>query len=231
MFKNAQTTMKKILSTVFLLTCVLVHADIYTQPDHSQQGGIKGSFPEQLTHAIAVDHERSKVFLGKLSNGGKSFLIEHLPVGKYDLVLVDAYQKVYEGLNLGDGAAISDKISSDHLVQRIAAADGFFNRYIIHRIGISTDGEFAFVFVERIRDTKSLHYNGTAMGDVRRLEVATLQKAADDWQQTDTRHVYREEEKRLEGVPFLKDFYLPELGNLRVINSVKELPAISISNN
>ncbi len=63
------------------------------------------------------------------------------------------------------------------------------------------------------------------MPTLRRLEVLELAQAADDWQVTTTRHLYREEQPP-QGIDFLKHAYVPELGNLRIIDNVKDVHAI-----
>ncbi len=167
---------------------------IYTNPDGTSPGGILGRFGAELTHAIAVEHERAHVYLAELSDGGKTFKFSHLPVGKYDLVLVTKNGTVYEGLALGGPPdAIPPTVSLKNLETRIAVADSFFNRHTIHRIGI--DGETVLAFVERLRDKLILKQSGEKLNsNLRRLEIIDLERAGDDWQMAATRHIYREDE-------------------------------------
>jgi len=194
---------------------------IYTNPDTNSPGGIRGRFAAELTHAIAVDHERAGVFLAELSDGGKAFQFEHLPVGKYDLVLVTKDGAVYEGLALGGPPDAISPASRENLETRIAVADSFFNRYTIHRIGF--DGEQALAFVERIRDKLTLKQSGEKLDfNLRRLEIIELDQATDDWQMAATRHIYREDEPIAENRPFFKHVQLSTLGNIRVVDTVKD---------
>ena len=199
---------------------------IYTVPDPAATGGIRGSVNVVVTHAIAVNHDRLRVYRADLSDGGKTFLFSHLPTGKYDLVLVGKEPVVFEGLNLGEEkpAAELPPGSLEHLKARVNAQDAFFNRCRLQRVGF--DGANALVFVERTTNRQTLRQDGTRLdANIRRLEVMEVAQAADDWQVTTTRHLYREEQPP-GGIDFLKHVRVAEIGNLRVIDSVKDLGAI-----
>ena len=163
---------------------------IYTAPDPSAKGGIEGKTSVSVTHALAVDHERVHVYRGQLSDGGKSYSFSNLPVGKYDVVLIDEGKTIYEGVNLGDPLPQLSEKSAANLKQRIAVADAFFNTHIIHRMGLI--GDHVYAFVERLRDRATLTQAAIAMGNVSRIEIIDFQQADDDWQMTETRHIYRE---------------------------------------
>ena len=200
---------------------------IYTAPDAGAAGGIAGSVTADLTHAIAIDHDRSHVYLAELSDSGHAFRFARLPVGKYDLVLVTKDRALYEGIALGDPAASLGPASMKNLVTRISLADSFFNRYTIHRTGIA--GGRVLVFVERIRDKTILKQSGEKLdADLRRLEVIELEQAGDDWQMVATRHIYREGEPIEDTPPFLKHVFFSALGNIRVVDTVKELGALTL---
>lgn len=224
---------RALLFLTMFLAAVAAHAQsgrIYTAPESSAPGGIEGSVPVELTHAIAIDHERSHVYLGELSDGGHAFHFTHLPVGKYDLVLVTKDRAVYEGLALGDPATALSPASMKNLETRIALADSFFNRYTIHRAGI--EGDRVFAFVERIRDKTILKQSGEKLdADLRRLEIIELEQAGDDWQMVTTRHIYREGEPIEDNPPFFKHFFFSALGNIRVVDSVKALGALTLPKN
>ena len=199
---------------------------IYTPSDPAAQGGISGIVNSEITHAIAIEHGHTKVYRGATKDGGKAFLFEHLPTGKYDVVLVTKDAAVFEGLALGADRPALSAASLDNLTKRVAAQDAFFNRYLVHRTGY--DGENAFLLVERIRDNPTLTQAGELMKvSLRRLELMELASAQDDWQLTTTRHIYREEAP-LGQIPFLKHKYLPELGNLRVIDTIRKLGTIPL---
>jgi hypothetical protein len=211
----------------------ICHGDpgrIYTKPDPAATGGIQGQAGIELTHAIAIDQERVHVYLAELSEAGKSFNFAHIPIGKYDLVLVTKDGAVYEGLTLGDPADSITGTSLKNLQTRIAVADAFFNRSEVYRIGL--DGERVLAFVERIRDKVTLKQSGDVLdANLRRLEIIELEQATDDWQMATTRHIYREELPRTDSPPFLKHIYFSGLGNIRVVDSLKDLGALTLPKN
>jgi len=207
----------------------LLHAQsgrIYTGPDAADTGGIRGRFPSPLTHAIAIERDRTRVFLAGLSDGGKNFSFDHLPVGRYDLVLITRDGTLYEGLHLGAAPDALSAASSGHLRERIEKADAFFNRHIIHRIGVGED--HALVLVERLRDKQVLAQSGAEVdADIRRIEIIDLQQAADDWQMIGSRHLYREAETKVLHPDFFKHVPFPQIGNLRIIDTTKDLGTLA----
>ncbi len=222
-------TFMKILIFLFLFATVL-RADpgrIYTAPDPTAPGGIEGTSPLPLTHALAVERGRLKVYRASLDANQKAFRFPNLPVGKYDLVLVSTGGIVFEGLDLGEPPADPDPVSRENLEKRVAAADSFFNRHTAHRIG--TAGDQALIFVERIRDRTILKQSGEKLdANLRRFEIIELARAADDWQMTTTRHIYREEEPVRTSPAFMKHFFVSTIGNLRIVDTVKQLGALAL---
>ena len=201
---------------------------IYTAPDPAATGGISGTLPAgELTHAMAVNSERVQVYRALPVPGSNQFHFEHLPVGKYDLVLVTKAHEVFEGLRLGAPLTELPPASRLNLETRIAKADAYFNRHSIHRCGIVNERILAFV--ERIRDRQILTQGGDVVkANVRRLEIIELAQATDDWQMTQTRHVYRQYEPIEPSPPFLRHTYVPALSGIRVVTTLKELGTLSI---
>lgn len=201
---------------------------IYTKPADSDTGVIFGKIAGAvLTHAIAVERDRSRVYLAKLDAGGLEFRFPNMPIGRFDLVLVTRDGQVIEGLGLGEIAKLPDDLAR-HLEAGVAKADSFFNRRVMHRTGI--DGEVALVFVERIRDGQILRGSGEQLdASLRRLEIIELHEADDEWQMVRTRHLYREEAPRGAGLPFLTHRQLPALGNLRVADTPHDLGSIDLT--
>lgn len=226
------------MAFVFLLVSVC-HSDdydkryvdtngrLYTAPDSSNTGGISGSISKgDIKYAMAIDHDRKRVYRNECK--GSNFSFTGIAVGKYDLVLVTTDGKVYEGLALGDPATTLSPTSLENLKKRITKADEFFNRSTPHRLGV--DGDRAYAFVERLRDKDTLTQGGQLMDvEIRRLEVIQFTQAIDDWQMVESRHLCREPEPgRGKHRPFLEPVNLPALGNIRVVNTVKELGRITI---
>ena len=159
----------------------------------------------------------------------KAFRISGLSTGKYDLILVTKSGAVFEGVELGEDASKLPAVSVKNAEERINQADTFFNKVTIHRTGLIEDGEKQLLFVERVRDKEILKQSGEVLkANLRRLEVVELIKAADDWQFLNTRHIYREEAPVGPGMAFFAHRYVPGLGNVRVIDSVKDLGSIAL---
>lgn len=201
---------------------------IYTKPAEADTGLITGSVKGAvLTHALAVERDRTRVFRAVLDGAGTGFRFEKLPVGRYDLVLVTGDNRVMEGLALGPAPTLPEE-RARHLEQGVAKADSFFNRHASHRAGI--EGEIALVFVERIRDGQILRGSGEEIqACLRRLEIIELREADDEWQMVKTRHLFREETPKIKGIPFLAHQYLPALGGLRIAAAPRDLGVIDLT--
>ncbi len=197
-------------------------ANLYTKPDPAATGGIAGRVDKELTHAIALSRDRKSCYRAELAEGGKAFKFGGLPTGKYDLVLVGK-SSVYEGLALGAKAVELTDDQKKHVAIRLNKADNFFNKWKLHRAGVEEDGEKLLCFIERMRDKEILKQSGEVLqSSLRRFEVATLNKANDDWDFADNRHIYREEQP-LGTLSPLKHEKVETLGNLRVIDVVKDI--------
>jgi hypothetical protein len=96
-------------------------------------------------------------------------------------------------------------------------------------MGLIEGGAKLLALIERMRDKETLTGGGEKLnGPVRRFELAEFDKAADTWSFMVNRHLYREEEKAGQG-EFLDSKFLPGLGNVRVIESVKDLGALTLN--
>jgi hypothetical protein len=201
---------------------------IYTNPDDADTGTISGSVKGAvLTHALAVERDRTRVYRAALDGAGTGFRFEKLPVGRFDFVLVTTDNRVIEGLALGPAPNLPED-RAKHLEQGVTKADSFFNRRIRHRTGI--EGGVALVFVERIRDRKILRGSGERIdANLRRLEIIELRESDDEWQMVKTRHLFREETPRIKDIPFLVHQHLPALGGLRVASAPRDLGVIDLS--
>lgn len=221
-----------ILTAAMAALCPPATADgpgrIYTTPAAEDTGSITGKVQgAALTHALAVERDRKRVYLAKLENGGSGFRFDKLPVGRFDLVMVTRDNRVVEGLELGAKPQLSAG-SEQNLEAGVAKADSFFNRHVIQRSGVS--GGAALVFTERIRDGTILRGSGERVNAfLRRLEIIELREAADDWQMVGTRHLYREETPLVKGIPFMKHQYLQSLGSLRLAGRARDLGIIDLT--
>ncbi len=200
----------------------------YTQTKPDAGGGITGKVDAALTHAIALERDRTSAYKATLSEENTRFQFVNLPTGKYDLLLFTKENSVFEGLQLGEPAELGAGGGRKNLEERIAKADAFFNQYKLHRMGVIEQGAKLLALVERVRDKETLTGGGEKLkGPVRRFELAQFDKAADNWSFMVNRHLYREEQTA-GGPDFLDSKFVPSLGNIRVIESLKDLGVITL---
>ena len=199
-------------------------ANLYTKPVAGASGGMEGRVNAEITHAIALHRDRVSCFRAELSEGGRAFRFAGLPTGKYDLVFITKGGGVYEGLFLGESGDSMTGVMRAKLDERVLKSDTFFNKAKLHRFGLTEDGNLCLAFVERVRDKLILKQSGeTLNSNLRRFEVVDLAKATDNWQMMTSRHIFREEAPVGEGMGFTDHRHLPDLGNLRVIDTIKDL--------
>lgn len=224
----------KLLVAMMLAVSPIARGDgpgrIYTQAADADIGIISGKVSgSKLTHALAVERDRKRVYRATLDGGGTGFHFRKLPVGRFDLMLVTSDNRVVEGIGLGAETKLTDD-RAKHLKEGVAKADSFFNRHMVHRVGLGEG--FVLVFAERIRDGVILRGSGEQIDAcLRRLEIIELREADNDWQMVGTRHLYREETPQIKGIPFLSHLYLPALGGLRLAGTPKDLGTIDLQKN
>lgn len=201
---------------------------IYTKPAAADQGVLTGRVTGgKLSHAIAVERDRKRVFLAELDGDKTRFRFPGLPVGRYDVVLVTDDGRLLEGLALGNEPSPDDE-SAGNATRRVAEADSFFNRHKTHRAGVA-DG-VVLAFVERIRDREILRGSGERVNAcLRRLEIMEMREAAGDWQTTGTRHLLREEIPLEPSPAFLRHRFVSALGGIRMVDSARDLGIIGLN--
>lgn len=200
----------------------------YTQTKPGTAGGLTAKVDTALTYAIALERDRTSAYKGTLSEENTRFHFANLPTGKYDLLLFTKGSLVFEGLQLGEPADLGSGAGRKNLEERVAKADAFFNKYKLHRMGLIEDGSKLLALVERMRDKETLTGAGEKLnGPVRRFELAQFDRAADTWSFMVNRHLYREEDAAGR-VEFLDSKFVPALGNIRVIESVKDLGVLAL---
>ena len=208
--------------------CAQNTKNFYTQPKPGAGGGITAKVDTALAYAIALERDRTSAYKATLSEENTRVQFANLPTGKYDLLLFTKEGVVCEGLQLGDAVDLSSGDGRKNLEERVAKADAFFNKYKLHRMGVIEGGSKLLALIERMRDKETLNGAGEKLnGPVRRFELAQFDKAADTWSFMVNRHLYREEEKSGQS-EFLDSKFVPALGNVRVIESVKDLGTISL---
>ena len=212
-----------------LMPCVLA-ADteqrIYTAPDPAATGGIKGTVDVVVTHALAVDHDQVRG-LSRRDERRREDVLFRAPAGRQIRPRAgdEDNAKVYEGLALGEEKRDLPAGSMDNLKTRITKQDAFFNRVLIHRLGF--DGENTFAFVERIRRPED---SDAGRRDAQRHAAAVRRDrtrpggrrlAGDDHAHPLPRGTTSRTASIIPCTVTAK-----ELGNLRVIDGVKDLGSI-----
>jgi len=222
-------TMKRFLLLLLCFPSLLFSqaGRIYTKPDG--KGELTGRVETELSHAVAVEHDRERIYVGALEENGLVFRFPNLPIGKYGLILLTRTGIVYEGLDLGDDFD-EPEASRKIIEQRINESEHFFNHRLLHRLGLSEDKDTSWALVQRWRVGVTLeHSDAEVEYMVRRFEIITFTRAADDWQLTDSRHVWRDTEPQ-ENTAARPVIQLSTLNNLRVVDNVKDLGLISLPN-
>ena len=138
---------------------------LYTKPDPSATGGIKGSIgypnrPVEQVLAIPPDEPRL-VYEGVISGSSKrEFLFTGLPMRKYDLVVIYKDQ-LYEGLCLQRGEDTLTATDRQKVKTTIDKAEPYFTRRIIHRLeGTTGRGNLARCICTFMRDKSSTASSG-----------------------------------------------------------------------
>ena len=209
------------------MPCVLA-ADteqrIYTAPDPAGGGGIKGSCGAKVTHALAVNHDRLGVYRGAVSAAGSVFDFSHLPVGKYDLVMVTKDARSTKGWRSARKSATCPAGSMENLKTAHREAGRVFQPRAIHRLGF--DGENLSLFVERIqRPANSQAGRRGAQGEPAAAGNHGNRAGRRRLAGHHDAHLYREEEPRTASITPCT--VLPEFSNLRVIDGVKDLGSVT----
>ena len=178
-----------------------------------------------------ANREVFKPHLAKMMNDGTAAVFWHLPVDKYDLVVVDAEQmKLYEGLALlrsssPELAADKDlegiKASLSPATERIGGWEGFFDTKQFERF--ETDGVRANVLLQQMRLGTALAESGAVLkGCIHSIDMCWVDRAKVEgagWQVVCRQQLYRDE---LPSREFFTHTFLPELNGIRIGTSAKE---------
>jgi len=205
-------------------------AHLYTAPDPSAGGGIRGQVTacDGLAAAYALPPDEPRyVYKGVVGTNG-TFAFAGLPPSKYDLILVFA-DRFCEGLTLSrQGAAVP---AGDHeAIERIVRdSEPYYTRKTLHRVEGSggTEGA-ARCICTFLRDKESIGFiDGKIYPDHRRsLKLVLLEQVGPGWQVVRTREIHTSMIKP--GTPPLSHEHVPGLGSIRVTDSVKDLGVIAL---
>ncbi len=216
------------------LACATARAEIYDPPT-SSPGGVRGSVNSPISAAILVGANLTSIYNGTVSPDKKSFEFRGIPVGKYDILLFDEPADknrkgaIYSGLAVTPGHSEVPPQFADRFMERTRLNDKFFSRFNIAGFSFTDGNAIGLAVIERIKESPITHMNGTVQTHyLRRVELATMELAVDDWKTNANRHVYRVEMPTETGKPFLDYIPVPALGRIRVVDSVKDLGQISL---
>ena len=201
---------------------------LYTQPDPSASGGIRGHISRPVSPilqilAIAPDEPRL-VYEGMVSGSdSRGFTFTGLPMRKYDLFVIyeDSF---YEGLQLTfeeDTLTAEDRTKIDYIINK---SDPYFPKKYIHRMeGTTGRGNLSRCLVTMLRDT-----NSRAEQSWRRtFKLCMLKDVGPGWQVVRTRDLYPLFVEPGKGNP--KHNFSKALSRIRVTSRIKELKEIDLT--
>lgn len=208
---------------------------LYTQADPSAAGGIRGKVghPDQrIEGAFAIaQFEPARVYAGSVGADGRSFEFAGLPTGKYDLMLlygsffIEGVRLCRETDSLNDGDRKAIKATVDRSVP-------FFDTKVIHRVEGVTGHAGKAMAVEQDMRTRPVTLQSAEVRDdiqIRSLKIATLEDVGTaGWHLTNTREVVRQEVGGGQHKGPIDHRHAPEIGNIRVVDSVKDLGTLEL---
>lgn len=196
--------------------------DLYTVPDPADQGSLVvrlNAGQLQIARVIAVGRKAKNPYLGVLSDGGATATFPHLPVDRYDLVVVTP-TAFYEGLQLvAQPDAATAAAEREAVVKEVSAIEAFFDGKAIPRLEFA--GDQAVCLLQQWRRGVALTEAATVIkGTIHSIDLVWFARPNRGWQLLRRRQLYRDE---LAGQQPFRHQYVPALGNLRVVNATKEV--------
>lgn len=205
---------------------------LYTAPDASSGGGIRGTIvnpkmPIELIVAVPPDEPRL-VYKGSVSgSNGRSFSFDGLPMRKYDLVVI--YDNhFYEGLSLhreDDTLTPQDRVQINATVQK---AEPYFTKRVVHRLEGSTGRtSLSRCICTFVRDKRS---DNSPKGDAfyrRSTKIIVLKQVGPGWQVVRTRDLYPAWTRKDNMFP--AHHHSRALSRIRVTSRVKDVGELDLS--
>lgn len=208
---------------------------LYTQPDPTATGGIRGKVghPDQpIEGAFAVaQFEPARVYAGRVGADGRSFEFTGLPTGKYDLMLlygsffIEGFRLCREANSLNEADLKAIKATVDRSVP-------FFDTKIIHRVEGVTGHAGKSMAVQQDMRTRPVTLQSAEVRDdiqIRSMKIATFEDVGTaGWHLTNTREIVRQEVGGGQHKGPIDHRNAPEIGNIRVVDSIKDLGTLEL---
>ena len=210
---------------------------LYTKSDPAAHGGMHAklvAFANPVQQVFAINNANPKlIYQGTVSEDGKEIQFTGLPVAIYDLVLV-ASDRFYEGCRLArDPDTLTDQ-DRQFIAFTINKSVPFFDTKKIHRCEGTTgrNGKVRCVLQE-VRTKPVTLQDATTCTDiqVRSIKLAFLEDVGEvGWQMVQTREIVRTEVGPNDMKGLLPHCHLPILGNIRVVDTEKDLGELNLMN-
>jgi len=211
-------------------------SQLYTPPDSAATGGLRGRFelsakPAAAVLALAVDNWRS-VYRGTLEDGGHAFAFSGLPAGRYDLVVITD-DAIYEGLTLAradDTLTANDRAAIEAAILK---STPFFDTKCLHRsAGLGGNEGKARGVLQEVRTRPVTLQSAEVRNDiqVRSLKLVLTESAGrPGWSLVNTREIIRQEVTEGQVKGLLAHHFVPRLGGLRVVETVKDAGILALT--
>ena len=207
---------------------------LYTSPDATAGGGIHGHIaipnkPILKIFAQAPD-EWKHVYLGEVMGDQREFRFTGLPVGKYDLFVLyrDGF---YEGLTLTREDNTLTDADQASIKAAIMKSTPFFNEKAIHRCeGTTGHAGQARCVLQEVRTRPITLQSAEVRADiqVRSIKLALSEDVDIGWSVVNTREIVRQEVAATDTRGILPHHLSTNLGDIRVIDTIKELGELSL---
>jgi hypothetical protein len=225
--------------SLVLFVCGAAHGQVatgirlYTKPDPLAGGGIRGrigSPGQPLTGVFALPpSEPGRVYKAVLGPDKRTFELNGLPAGKYDLLVVFA-NRAFEGLTLErrvDTLTDEDREGIEDIISR---SEPYFNEKHVHRVS-GTTGHMtgmARSICTFLRSKSSIgHLDGIVRKEHRRsLKLVLLEHVGPGWQVAKTREVFTVMVPPGTGRTVVQ--YRRQLRGIRVTDAVRDLGELDL---
>jgi hypothetical protein len=204
---------------------------LYTQPDPSAKGGLRGKLDGKTQRLIGVfalnAMDFAKVYKATLD--GDAFSFNGLPTSRYDLWVL-LQNEFYEGSTLHRGPSSLTPKDREGIEKSVNRVVPFFDRKRIHRLeGEAGSSAKARAVLQEYRAGLTLKQDATVLeGRARSLKLVLLEDVGTGWIVADTREVVRIEDPPGDKTDFYAHHHNPGLGGIRVVDSVRDLGVVNL---